>query len=100
MFKIDNISKERWVYISAKDSFYEPDAFIKFVKEYQSKIAGRIISIADQTQYSVENDPLRLVFQWDDCFGITVVVPTEVDIIVAEKALSYICDVLNSQEKK
>jgi len=100
VFKIDSISKERWIFISAKNSFYEPDAFIKFVKEYQSKLAGRIISISDQTQYSIENDPLRLVFQWDDCFGITVVVPAEVDIMAAEKALSYICDELNSQEKE
>jgi len=105
MFKVGNISNqidiggETWIYISALDSFKEPDSFVKLVKLYQSRLCGKIVAVSGNMQYTIDNDPLNLIFQWDDCFGITVVVPNEIDISVAEKTLSNICDELNEQEK-
>ena len=98
MYKIINISKDRWIFISAEFSTDEPDSFINLVKEYQSHVSGQIVKVSDDMQYSINNDPLSLIFQWDSLFGITVIVPDEIDISIAEKTMNHICDKLNNQK--
>lgn len=98
MYKLRLASEERWIFISGEVSFDEPDAFIDFIKEYQSHLSGTIKAVPDKMQYIVDNDPLKLMFQWDSCFGITVVVPTETDITTAEKAMRELCDKLNQRQ--
>jgi len=97
MYKLGLTSEERWIFISGEDSFYEPDEFIELVKEYRLRLLGTIKAVSDETQYIIDNDPLKLLFQWDSCFGITVVVPTETDIAAAEKAMRELCDRLNQK---
>jgi hypothetical protein len=97
MYKLESISKERWIYISGEDSFYESDEFVALVKEYRSQIGGELIAVSDDIQYKIVNDPLKLIFQWDSCFGIAVVVPHQTDIAAAEKAMRYLCDSLNNK---
>lgn len=99
MYKLTYTSNERWIFISAEFSFDEPDEFIAFVKEYQSQYGGKIIAISVDTQYRITEDPLNLVFQWDSLFGITVIVPNETDISIAENSISHLCDKLNEKQK-
>ena len=104
MYKILDISTaehsnsnelERWVYISCED-YDTPDEFAVLVKEYRSQLSGKVKAISDDARYVIDNDPLKLVFQWDSCFGITVVVPIKkTDITIAEKTLQDLCDKLN-----
>ena len=97
MYKLNLVSKERWIFISGKDSVDEPNEFNKLVKEYQSHLSGTIKVVSDKMQYAIDNDPLKLIFQWDSCFGITVVVPMETDITNAENVISELCERLNRQ---
>jgi hypothetical protein len=94
-FKIDLVSKERWIFVSAKDSHYFTDAFVELVKKYQSLYSGKIKEGQHQMQYIIENDPLKLVFQWDDLFGITIIVPPDINIKEVEKTISNLCNELN-----
>lgn len=50
-------------------------------------------------QYAIEGDPLHLVFQWDRCFGITIVVPTNIDLSTAKKHVDMLCEQLNSKKR-
>jgi hypothetical protein len=88
-------SKSRWIFISAKDSFYFPDAFIELVKKYQSLLSGKVIAGREDMQYIIDNDPLNLIFQWDDLFGIVIIVPSKTNIDKAKETISNICDELN-----
>ena len=97
MYQISHISKEIWIFISAEFSTNEPDSFIDFVKEYQSQVSGQIVEVSNNMQYSIDKDPLSLIFQWDSLFGITVIVPHETALETAEKTLRHICDLLNNQ---
>ena len=102
MFQVITVDRERWIFISADFSTEDPNSFIKLVKEYQSQCDGKVCKVSDNTQYSIDCDPLNLIFQWDSCFGITVVVPHRTDIAIAEKTLKDLCDKLNMKypEKK
>ena len=97
MYKVGLTSKERWIFVSSENSFDDPSEFIELVKVYQSHLSGTIQAVSDKMQYIVDNDPLRLIFQWDSCFGITVVVPTEIDIANAEKAIKGLCKKINQK---
>ena len=90
MYRLESISKERWIFISC-DSFDEPDEFVALVKEYQEQLRGKLIAVSDATQYSIMNDPLELIFQWDTLFGITVIVPLKTDITIAKNAMQCLC---------
>ena len=97
MYKLNSVSNDRWIFISGQDSFDEPDVFIELVKEYQSHLSGTIKAVSDKMQYAIDNDPLKFIFQWDSCFGITVIVPTETDIANAENVIRELCERLNQQ---
>jgi len=99
MYKLELTSAERWIYITGERSFDEPGEFVELVKEYQAHLSGTIKAVSDEMQYIVDNDPLKLIFQWDSCFGITVIVPTETVIATAEKALSELCERLNNKKR-
>lgn len=84
MYKLNSISEHRWLFISADDSFDEPDAFFVLFKEYQAEIEGKISEVSNDFQYAVTNIPLNLIFQWDSLFCIAVTVPLETTIIIAK----------------
>ena len=87
---------ERWVLISCVN-YHEPDEFVALVKEYQSYLLGKIIKISNDGQYGIDNDPLKLVFQWDDLFGIVVIIPIETELMIALKALQKLCETANEK---
>lgn len=82
-------------YLFFSDDYNEPDDFVKLVKLYRDMVNGRIYQVSELPDYKIENDKLNLTFQWDDCFGITVVVPVETDINIAFETLKSLCDELN-----
>ena len=97
MLNIGSIS-ERWIFITSA-SYDEPDELIDLVREYQAYLSGKIVAVPDDMQYTIDNDPLKLIFQWDSFFGITVITPDNIDMATAEKALQDICNRLNSKQK-
>ena len=45
-------------------------------------------------QYKIDNDELGLIFQWDDCFGITVIVPQSTDLDKAYTTMKSLCETI------
>ena len=86
MYEVRWPNKERWIFIFC-DYPGEPDEFVVLLKAYRDMVHGKIRAISDSMQYKVDNDELGLIFQWDDCFGITVIVPksTDLDILLTHK---------------
>ena len=76
-YKITDISKsDNWIYIQCneEDSTSENNPFIELVKHIAKKWnnnewQGRIFSVGE-LRYKVKNDPIDLIYQWDDLFGI------------------------------
>lgn len=93
MFKVNPPDRERWIFISS-DDYDEPDEFITLLKSYRDKLQGEIMEVSDMMQYKISNDELNLVFQWDSCFGITVVVPQSTDLNKAYDTLKKICETI------
>ncbi len=73
------------------------DCFAKFLKAYQHKIQGKVLSVGD-VQYKIQNDPLNLIFQWDSCFGGVVIPDKTADISVVMSTLKRLCTELNQQK--
>lgn len=96
MYEIKPPSEQRWIFIFT-DNFDEPDEFVILVKAYSDKLNGKIIKVSDMMQYAIDNDKLKLIFQWDDCFGITVVVPKSTSLDTAYETLSELCKELNEK---
>ena len=95
MFKVLFTTNERWIFISSPNGIDEPEDFIEFLKKYRFQLQGEVKSISFDMQYIVSNDPLNLIFQWDSCFGITVIVPESTDFDVAQCELKKLCESLN-----
>lgn len=93
VLKVDPPDKERLIFIFS-DNFDEPDEFVTLVKSYRDKLQGEIIKVSDNMQYKINNDDLDLLFQWDPCFGITVVVPESADLDQAFNTLKSICETI------
>jgi len=99
MLKINNVSTDgdtNWIWLSGENNFEEPHKFIKLVREYASQIKGTIKELSKNSQWIIDNDPLELIFQCDDCFGITIVVPKKIDVATAKKVLEKVCEVINN----
>lgn len=91
MYEVRWPNKERWIFIFC-DYPGEPDEFVVLLKAYRDMVHGKIREIPDLTQYKVDNDELGLIFQWDDCFGITVIVPKSTDLGKAYNTLKGLCE--------
>lgn len=91
-YKILNINtKEHWITIISDDKFdhYEPDAFYSFLKIIKDDVNGIIVDM----QFSIKNDGIDLIYQWDSCFGITVIYPSKITEKQAVDFLNkYICE--------
>jgi len=85
-----------WVFISCND-IYEPDEFVVLVREYQAQILGKAIEEVGNSQYRIENDPYKLVFQYDDLFGIVVIIPHNADSVKVCDMLRRLCERANNK---
>lgn len=96
MYRVNSPTKERWIYISFdKWDCEEPDSFVRLVKAYRDKLSGKIVPVSEEMQYKIDNDDSGLIFQWDSCFGITVVVPDRTDLTMAYNTLVELCESFN-----
>ena len=96
MYSVNIPTKERWIYISFDEwDSKEPDSFVRLIKAYKDKLSGKIVAASEEMQYKIDNDDLGLMFQWDGCFGMTVVVPDKTDLIKAYNTLVELCETLN-----
>ncbi len=77
-YKIKNISySDRWIFLECEeeDSLNDSSAFVYLLKLIAKQLnAGewkeKIYSTGGNMRYTIKNDPLNLVYQWDDLFGI------------------------------
>lgn len=70
-YKISCVSEQsRWIHIGDDYSGYECDSFVNLVRYIQGE---RNLICVGEVQYSIEEDPYELVYQWDSCFGIVVI---------------------------
>ena len=96
LYRVNSPTKERWIYISFdKWDCEEPDSFVRLVKAYRDKLSGEIVPVSEEMQYKIDNDDSGLIFQWDSCFGITVVVPDRTDLTMAYNTLVELCESFN-----
>ena len=90
MYTVNPPDKERCIFIFSDDPD-EPDEFVALVKAYSNMVHGKITKVSELMQYKIDNDELGLIFQWDDCFGITVIVPQPTDLDKAYTTLKRLC---------
>ena len=75
-YKINGVSTtDNWIYIECneEDSVMEYEPFVALVRSIATKWNGQWqekISSAGDMRYKINNDPLDLVYQWDDLYGI------------------------------
>lgn len=88
-YKITNINKnEHWISLSSDGGFdcEEPDSFICLLKRIRDDIGGSIEDIGEFS-YRIYGDGIGLIYQWDSCFGISVMYPNEIN---DETAMNWI----------
>ena len=76
-YRITGVSEnDKWIYIKCneEDSMFENEPFVELVKQITQKWnngewQGNISSVGEM-RYQINNDPISLVYQWDDLFGI------------------------------
>ena len=80
-FVISSVNEnDRWLFVSSNDDdINETDSFVFLLKSIATQTNGKIREIGD-FQYTIEDDPLQLIYQWDSLFGITVVYPESVSV--------------------
>ena len=77
-YSISRVSENKWIYIECieEDSALEHAPFVELVKTIAMKWNNGLwqghISQEGQMRYRIENDPLNLVYQWDDLYGIVL----------------------------
>jgi len=98
MFSVDGTSStERWIFIYAEQNIEDTEEFVVFVREYELLLSGEVFLVPGDLHFGVTNDPLKLIFQWDSLFGISVIVPDETDMNTAMKTMRNLCDIINEK---
>jgi len=73
---IDDSESEKWIFIKCieEDSMFEFEPFVELIKSIARKWNNNewqgTISCVGDIRYKIKNDPLNLIYQWDDLFGI------------------------------
>lgn len=73
IFKIIHINQnDCWIYISTEGfTIDEDEPFCLLLTHVAKMLGGNIRSIGD-ARYIIDTDELKLIYQWDDLFGIVV----------------------------
>ena len=101
-YEISRISEgDQWVHLECReaDSCYEPEPFMELVQAVAKKWNGGIwkgnILPAGEMRFQVKNDPLNLVYQWDDLFGIVLEYTQQ-----PEEVIQFLCANYGIEEKR
>ena len=74
-YRVNVFGDGNWIHVYHEYAMEEPDSFVALVKSVQSELDGKIVKVPNEDmQYMIDNDPMKLVFQWDSCFGNVVIV--------------------------
>lgn len=76
-YRIAHINRnERWISLSSNSEYdcEDIEPFVFFLKKISGDVGGEIEDIGD-LRYLIHNDGLGLIYQWDSCFGISVIYP-------------------------
>lgn len=77
-YKITHINRdERWISLSSNGDFdcEDTESFVFLLKKIKDSIGGKIEDIGDM-RYLIHDDGFGLIYQWDGCFGISVIYPS------------------------
>jgi hypothetical protein len=90
--------QDGWISISAENSTLDSDSFVNLLKYIQEEIGGKIVQTdKNDIQYQIVGDKMHLIYQWDSCFGISVIVPERMNRELAYHFLEVCCTKLNKQ---
>ena len=78
-YRISSIHEsDRWVFISSNDDdINDTDSFVFLIKTIASKAGAKVKEVGN-LQYAIDGEPMKLTYQWDSLFGISVIYPSEV----------------------
>ena len=78
-YRISSINEsDRWVLISSNDDdINDTDSFVFLIKTIASQAGAKVKEVGN-FQYAFDGDPMKLTYQWDGLFGISVIYPSEV----------------------
>ena len=78
-YRISSINEsDRWVFISSNDDdINDTDSFVFLIKTIASQAGAKVKEVGN-FQYAFDGDPMKLTYQWDSLFGISVIYPSEV----------------------
>lgn len=78
---LDINEAERWITIESNQDadLEEPESFIALINRIKNHVNGQVVK-NDELQYKILGDGLGLIYQWDSCFGITVIYPSDCKI--------------------
>ena len=87
LYRISSINEsDRWVFISSNDDdVNDTDSFVFLIKTIASQAGAKVKEVGN-LQYAIDGDPMKLTYQWDGLFGISVIYPTQ---IRAEQVCAY-----------
>lgn len=85
---LDINESERWITIVSNEGagLEESESFIELINRIKNHVNGKVVKI-DELQYKVLGDGLGLIYQWDSCFGIAVIYPSDVQ---KEEAITFL----------
>ena len=78
-YRISSINEsDRWVFVSSNDDdINDTDSFIFLIKTIASQVGAKVKEVGN-LQYAIDGEPMKLIYQWDSLFGISVIYPSEV----------------------
>ncbi|MBR1472010.1 MAG: hypothetical protein IJ600_10270 [Lachnospiraceae bacterium] len=87
-YRIEKCTEDGWIFISggAESDYGEANAFAYLLKKIERETGGTIEELGEQ-QYRIKGDALKLIYQWDGLFGITVIRP---DAVEEAEAVAYL----------
>ena len=79
-FSIERCTEDGWIFISGgtASDYGEQNAFAYLLKKIESETGGTIEEVGEQ-RYRIKVDGIKLIYQWDGLFGITVIRPDNVE---------------------
>ena len=79
-FSIERCTEDGWIFLSGGtgSDYGEQNAFAYLLKKIECETGGQIEEVGEQ-QYRIKGAPVKLIYQWDGLFGITVIRPDEME---------------------
>lgn len=71
-YKIGHIEEDSgWIFIDYENAIYDVNGFVELVKKIFENCNGKIIEVGEM-RYEIIGAELKLIYQYDDLFGMVV----------------------------